>query len=62
MVMCHDLKEGDVLKCADCGLTIKVVKSCEETCGANACDDSGACSDDDFKCCGKLMEISTEEE
>jgi hypothetical protein len=56
MVICHDLKEGDVLRCPDCGLEITVTKSCEENCGGNGCDESGACSEDDFKCCGKSME------
>jgi hypothetical protein len=58
MVGCHDLKAGDILRCSDCGLEIKVIKSCEESCG-DACTDSGGCSDDDFKCCGKSMELES---
>jgi hypothetical protein len=55
MVMCHEVKAGDMLRCNDCGLEITVTKACE-SCG-DACEDSGACSDDDFKCCGKSMEL-----
>ena len=45
MTTCHDLKEGDVLYCEDCGLELKVSKGC-------SCSDEGACSDQGFTCCG----------
>ncbi len=44
MVHCHDIKEGDVLYCEDCGLELTVTKGCD--CGEGACAESG------FSCCG----------
>ncbi|HME55407.1 MAG TPA: hypothetical protein VKM55_24575 [Candidatus Lokiarchaeia archaeon] len=58
MVTCHELKAGDMLRCNECGLEITVSKGCD-TCG-EACEETGACSEDEFKCCGKPLELISE--
>ena len=50
MMSCHDLKKGEVLVCEECGLELKVTKSCD--CGE---EESGACSEGGFSCCGLNM-------
>ncbi len=55
MASCHDLKEGQVLHCGECGLKLKVVAECRE-CG----EDVTECSCDEhciFSCCGSEMEV-----
>ena len=47
---CHELKEGDTLVCPDCGLEVKVTKACN-----CADEESGACTEEGFTCCGGTM-------
>jgi len=49
MVNCTNLKEGDTVICDDCGLELKVARSCE--CGS----DDTACTENKFNCCGQAM-------
>lgn len=38
MANCYDMQEGDVFECKQCGLELKVVKTCACTSGAaDAC-------------------------
>ncbi|MFX1497264.1 MAG: hypothetical protein ACFFBH_07040 [Promethearchaeota archaeon] len=46
MVNCSTLEEGDTLVCENCGLEMKVTKTC--SCG----EEEGACTDMGFTCCG----------
>lgn len=48
MVHCHEMKQGDIFVCEDCGLELKVTKGCD-------CADKNACSDMGFTCCGEAM-------
>ncbi len=48
MVHCHEMKEGAVYICEDCGLELTVSKGCD-------CADESACSDMGFTCCGGEM-------
>lgn len=56
MANCHEMKEGEIYICKDCGLELMVVKECQEcgepedTCGCHS--EHEACS---FSCCGKEM-------
>ncbi|MBD3353269.1 MAG: hypothetical protein GF364_17445 [Candidatus Lokiarchaeota archaeon] len=58
MVSCHDMDEGDIYVCKECGLELKVVSKCKEF-GAEDCEcTQGACEDDhscEFACCGKPL-------
>jgi hypothetical protein len=49
---CHELKKGDVLVCEECGLEMKVTKSCH--CGD---EEGGACTEGGFTCCGGPMKV-----
>jgi predicted nucleic acid-binding Zn ribbon protein len=50
---CHDMKEGEIYYCEDCGLELKVVKECKnaykpvEEC--ECCQEHGPTT---FSCCG----------
>ena len=46
---CIGLKEGDVIKCDECGLELTVSKSCD--CG----EDDDVCAESTFSCCGAHM-------
>ncbi len=54
MAACHEMKEGQVYMCEDCGLELKVVKECTEcgtpeaTCSAEECT---------FFCCNKPLKL-----
>jgi hypothetical protein len=50
MANCGNLKEGDIITCTDCGLELKVIKTCN--CGEGG---DSACHDV-MQCCGKGME------
>jgi len=56
MPSCHEMREGEVYVCKDCGLEIKVVKECRDAGGSStkcSCDQSESpCS---FSCCGADM-------
>ena len=47
---CHDLTKGDILICEECGLELEVTKACD-----CAEEESGACSEEGFICCGMTM-------
>jgi hypothetical protein len=54
MLSCHELQEGQVYECEDCGLQIEVVQGC--TCD----DEEGTCGCDEdcsFACCGEEMKL-----
>jgi hypothetical protein len=51
-VSCHDLKKGQVLVCEECGLELKVKKACD--CDE---DETGACTEGGFSCCGGPMKV-----
>lgn len=48
---CTTLKKGDKLVCEECGLELKVTKSCD--CG----EDDASCSVEAITCCGKDMKV-----
>ena len=54
MAVCHEMKEGQVYFCDDCGLELKVVKECKE-CGTSAAE----CSSEEctFVCCNKPLKL-----
>lgn len=54
MVNCHDMKVGEVYKCPDCGLELKVTKACSNHCASDACE-GDACPDCGFECCGTSL-------
>jgi len=63
-ISCHDLEEGKIYMCEECGLELKVVKKCKEY--GESSDDcacsSGSCEDPDdhecsFSCCGKPLKL-----
>ncbi|MBN2347622.1 MAG: hypothetical protein JXJ22_02225 [Bacteroidales bacterium] len=45
MTKCSDIKHGDVLVCADCGLELKVTKECQGC----SCESQG------LMCCGNPL-------
>lgn len=50
MVHCHDMQMNEIYECKNCGLELKVVKTCQDS------DDSCGCSDDaGFTCCGAAL-------
>ena len=49
MSECHEMKNGEIYVCEDCGLELQVVKTCAET---NAC----SCSEP-ITCCGKPLAL-----
>ena len=52
---CHELKEGQILACKDCGLELKVVKGCKDCSDeSKTCDCSEPCT---FSCCGGELEL-----
>ena len=55
-VHCNDMKVGEVYACKNCGLELKVVKSCnhegQDQCCDSCADESSDCS---FTCCGAAM-------
>lgn len=51
MLSCHDLKQGEVMVCEECGLELQVVGECRE-CGEESCECEEPCS---FTCCGKEL-------
>ena len=56
MPHCHDMKEGDIYICAECGLQIEVVKECQD------CDTSSGectCSECRFICCEDEMKLKS---
>ena len=54
MPHCHDMKEGDIFVCLDCGLQIEVIKECKDyepskgECSCNECR---------FICCDEYMKL-----
>lgn len=54
MSHCHDMKEGDIYVCSDCGLQIEVIKECRDfepsqgECSCNECR---------FICCNEYMKL-----
>lgn len=50
VLSCHDMKKGQVYKCEDCGLEIKIMNTCKECCEDGSC----GCS---FQCCGKDLKL-----
>jgi hypothetical protein len=56
MVHCHDMEVGQVYICEDCGLELKVEKSCT----ANSSHPKGvSCSRCIHVCCNKDMKLKT---
>ena len=55
MANCHDMKVDEVYTCPDCGIELKVIKTCDnsdtpsEKCGCHDEKDGG------FSCCGKPL-------
>ena len=56
MASCHDMKEGEVYTCSECGLELLVIKECKDS-GEPV--DSCTCHDDDsvceIACCGEKL-------
>lgn len=56
MSSCHDMKEGEIYVCQDCGLELQVIKECRDsgqpinTCGCH--QENESCS---ISCCGLEM-------
>ena len=53
MPSCHEMREGEVYVCEDCGLEIKVVKECRDVGGSSikcTCEEN-----ESFVCCGAEM-------
>ena len=54
MLSCHDMKQGDVYVCEECGLELQVKRECKESeTPAEECachTDASACT---FSCCGR---------
>jgi hypothetical protein len=54
MPNCHEMKNGEIYSCEDCGLELQVIKECKdsgkpaEECGCHPA--AGPCT---FSCCGK---------
>lgn len=54
MTSCHDMKNGEIYVCNDCGLELQVVKECKEAgtpaedCACHA--EGNPCT---FSCCGQ---------
>ncbi|MGD1061534.1 MAG: hypothetical protein ABR879_08780 [Methanomassiliicoccales archaeon] len=53
MVGCRDLKKGQTLYCEDCGMELKVTKTCSE-CGPKDTCCAGDCT---FECCGESLKV-----
>ena len=57
MITCHDMKMDEIYYCTDCGLELKVVKTCNhQGCEEDDCD---CCSDGEncaIFCCGKPLQ------
>ena len=57
MVTCHDMKEGQIYTCKECGLELKVLSECkecqEESCGCQDPDEKE--HDCGFSCCGEPL-------
>jgi len=56
MPNCHEMREGDVYTCEECGLELQVIKECKE---AGTPAEECACHPDadpcTFSCCDKNM-------
>jgi hypothetical protein len=55
MANCHDMKMDEVYSCPDCGLELKVVKTCDhggEGEDHNCCQETDDCQ---IVCCGKAL-------
>lgn len=56
MLHCHEMKQGQVYGCRECGLELTVTRECTE------CDEGGeecchgACT---FKCCGQELAVKS---
>ena len=56
MPSCHEMREGEVYVCKDCGLELKVVKECRDaTEGSLRCSCEESESPCTFSCCGEEM-------
>jgi hypothetical protein len=47
---CHDMKTGQLFRCEDCGLELKVVNECRDAGKPGDCD-----SECKLVCCGKPL-------
>ena len=54
MPSCHEMRNGMILRCPDCGLELKVVKECSECSGEEGTCCEGGCT---FECCGGPLEM-----
>jgi hypothetical protein len=54
MAACHEMKQGQVYVCEDCGLELKVVKECTECGTADAACPGTECT---FVCCNKPLKL-----
>ena len=58
MASCHEMKEGQIYVCEDCGIELKVIKECKNSdkpaadCGCHGDEESGG-----FFCCGKGIKL-----
>ena len=54
MASCHEMKQGDVYVCKDCGLELKVVAQCKNFGISEDDHDHAPCN---FVCCEKEMVV-----
>jgi len=54
MPNCHEMREGEIYVCEECGIEVKVVKECQEVGAPAAGCEHGDPGDDHcaFRCCG----------
>jgi hypothetical protein len=52
MAHCHEMKQGEVYTCKECGLELEVVKECKE---AELPSEECRCEPCSFVCCGQEL-------
>ena len=56
MPSCHDMKNGEVYVCSDCGIELQVVKECKDVgTPAESCECHATAAPCTFSCCGKEL-------
>ena len=56
MPSCHDMKNGEVYVCPDCGIELQVIKECKDVgTPAESCDCQATDAPCTFSCCGKEL-------
>ena len=56
MASCHEMKQGEVYVCKDCGLELKVVAQCKNHGGTKDVHDHDTCN---FTCCEAEMTVKS---